>query len=193
MPLENTMIHLIGSPGAGKYTIARALVAKTGARLIDNHSIANVIFNVLNVDGITPLPPSVWVRVGRVRAAVFDAITNLSPPAMSFVFTNYIRGDDPADVAVFEEFLALAAKRGAAYVPVLLSCETPELLRRIVQPDRAARMKLIDPVEGARINDEIPPFETDHANVLRLDVTALAPDAAAATTIAWAERCAAAQ
>ena len=41
--MEPTIFHLLGSPGVGKYTIGKALAEATGARLVDNHSIANVI------------------------------------------------------------------------------------------------------------------------------------------------------
>ncbi len=87
-----TFFHLIGNPGVGKYTVGAELARLTGARLVDNHSIANVIFNVISPDGLTPLPAGIWERVGRVRAAVLDTIVHLAPPELSFVFTNYGRG-----------------------------------------------------------------------------------------------------
>lgn len=174
----------------GKFTIGSRVAALTGARLVDNHSIANVIFNVLDQDGVKPLPAGTWSYVAQVRAAVLDTLIHLSPAHLSFVFTNYMRGEDDAELAVFEELVAVAQIRGSAFVPVLLSCETSELVRRIDSPDRRARMKLIDPVQGAHINDEVPHFTTDHPNTLRLDTAQMAPGDAAATIVAWAERCA---
>lgn len=166
------------------------MAALTGARLVDNHSIANVIFNVLDQDGIKPLPAGVWPRVSQVRAAVLDTLIHLSPPHLSFVFTNYMRGGDDAERAAFEELAAVAEIRSSTFVPVLLSCETSVLVRRIGSPDRRARMKLLDPVLGTHFNDEVPHFTTDHPNTLRLDTSQITPDAAAAKIVTWAERCA---
>jgi hypothetical protein len=188
--VDRTIIHLIGSPAVGKYTIASRVARITGARLVDNHSIANVIFNLLDQDGVRPLPAGVWSHVSRVRAAVLDTLIHISPPELSFVFTNYMRGEDPAEYAAFEELVAVAEIRGSTFVPVILSCETPELVRRIGSPDRRERMKLIDPIQGAYLNDEVPHFTTKHPNKLELDTSRTTPDEAAARVVAWAERCA---
>ncbi len=180
-----TFFHLIGNPGVGKYTVGTELARLTGARLVDNHSIANVIFNVINPDGVTPLPEGIWERVGQVRAAVLDTIVHLAPPDLSFVFTNYLRGEDASEDAILEEFVAIAEVRKSTYVPVLLSCETSELVTRIVSEDRRARMKLIDPIQGAQMNDDFPRFETPHPNALRLDVTNTPPHETAQAIINW--------
>ncbi|MGH2634057.1 MAG: hypothetical protein ACRDG3_11655, partial [Tepidiformaceae bacterium] len=150
--LPSVVYHLIGRPGVGKYTIGVELSRLTGARLVDNHSVANVIFNLINPDGVTPLPHGVWSRVGQVRAAVIDTLINLAPRELSFVFTNFIRGEDAAEYAAFMELVDAAAARGSVFVPIVLSCDTGELVQRIVRPERRARMKLVDPVEGARLN-----------------------------------------
>ena len=189
--MPSIVYHLIGRPGVGKYTIGTEVARLSGARLIDNHSIANVIFQLLDVDGVRPLPDGVWARVGKVRAAVLDTLANLSPPELSFVFTNFIRGEDQEEYANYLEFVAVAAKRGSTFVPVVLSCETWELERRIVQTERKLRMKLVDPIEGARLNEETPQFRTDHPNLLELDVTRMPAVEAAAAIVAWGGRCAA--
>jgi len=188
--MRTTVYHLIGPPSVGKYTIAKELAALTGARLIDNHSVANVIFQVLNQDGIKPLPAGVWSYVGAVRRSVLEAVKHLSPPELSFVFTNYLRGGDPAEVAMFDDMVALAEFRGSVFVPVLIRCQTSELVRRVGSDSRRERMKLLDPVEAARLNDEVPPFATDHPNQFHLDSTHLSPGDAAREIAAWAETCA---
>ena len=184
--MPGTIFHLIGNPGVGKYTIGSALARQTGARLVDNHSINNVIFNLIDGDGVTPLPAEIWPRVAQVRAAVLDTIVNVSPPALSFIFTNFIRGEDDGEYAAFLEFVAVADARGSLYVPVLLSCETEELVQRIVRPDRRARMKMIDPIQGRRWNDDLPPFRTDHPNALALDVTRRIPAESVRAILEWA-------
>jgi hypothetical protein len=184
-----TIIHLIGTPGVGKYTVGKELAALTAARLVDNHAVANVIFNVLDQDGIKPLPKDVWQYVGAVRRSVLDAMMHLSPPYLSFIFTNYIRGGDAAEYALYLENVAVADVRGSRFVPVLLTCATSELVKRIGSESRRERMKLLDPIEGARLNDEVPRFETDHPNFMRLDTTRRPPAEAAKAIARWAESC----
>ena len=190
--MPSIVYHLIGRPGVGKYTIGSELAQLTGARLIDNHSIANVIFQLLAIDGVTPLPEGVWSRVDQVRAAVLDTLANLAPRDLSFVFTNFMRGEDAREYAHFMEFVAAAEHRASVFVPAILSCETGELVRRIVRPERKARMKLVDPIEGARYNDDTPQFQTDHPNLLELDVTRMPAGEAAAAVAGWGARCVAA-
>ena len=72
--MKPTIFHLIGTPGAGKYTIGKLLAEAAGARLVDNHSIANVIFGMLDQDGVKPLPAGTWPLVMRVRRTVLDAL-----------------------------------------------------------------------------------------------------------------------
>src|SRR3970282_972789 len=81
---ENSIIALIGKPGVGKFTIGSVLAQMTGARLVDNHSINNVIFNAIAADGVSQLPPEIWVQVGRVRAAVLETVATIAPRHLSF-------------------------------------------------------------------------------------------------------------
>ena len=106
--METTIYHLIGPPAVGKYTIGKELAARSGARLVDNHSVANVLFNLLDQDGVTPLPDAIWPLVGQVRAAVIETLLTVSPPDLSFVFTNFMRGEDEREYAVFLEMVAVA-------------------------------------------------------------------------------------
>jgi hypothetical protein len=185
--MRPTIFHLIGPPAVGKYTVGKELARLTGARLVDNHSIANVIFQVLDQDGIKPLPKGVWGRVRLVRDAVLDTMIHLSPRHLSFIFTNYLRGEDEAEKAIFEEMVGLAEIRESLFVPVVLSCRTEELVRRVGQASRRERMKLLDPIQATEMN-EGPRFETGHRNLLRLDVTELPPEESARQILAWAER-----
>lgn len=182
------MFYLVGMPAVGKYTIAKELAALTGARLVDNHSIANVIFNILGVDGIRPLPAGTFDYVGRVREVAVDAIRNLAPREVSFVFTIVLLGNDARDIAFFDEAVEIARERESLFVPVLLRCETPELMQRAANESRQERMKLIDPAAIANINDTYRQFETDHPNTLRLETTTTPPPESARRILAWAEQ-----
>ena len=185
--MQPTMFSLIGMPAVGKYTVAKELAAITGARLVDNHSIANVIFNLIAVDGVTPLPPGTFSHVGRVRATVMDMIADVAPRDLSYVFTIVLAGNNPAEQVIFDRMVEVAGLRGSLFVPVLLSCRTEELIERAATDSRIQRMKLIDPLKIAEMNDGLPQFETDHPNTLRLDTSDSPPEETARRILDWAE------
>lgn len=169
--LKNTIIVLIGFAGTGKYTIGRELCERTGARLIDNHLIANPIFSVVNADGVRPLPSGVWDKVKQIRRTVYQAIREISPPEMSFVFTVEWRTNNPADLKAFSDLAELAVERQSRFVPIRLICGVEELCRRVVDPGRVAMLKEIS-AELARkksLEDEV--LQVPHPNLRTLDVT----------------------
>jgi hypothetical protein len=150
VPLPPAIVHLIGYPATGKYTIATALVAAaraagTPAVLQDNHASGNLILSVLDGDGTQVIPPVVWERVGEIREIVYRTIEDLSPPDRSYVFTNVLKAGDPGDEAVVERLAALAAARSSIYLPVRLTCALDTILARVPDDDRRARHKWIDP------------------------------------------------
>ncbi len=167
----NTIIVLIGFAGTGKYTIGRELCARTGAKLIDNHLINNPVFSVLNIDGVTPLPVQVWDRVQEIRATVYRAILELSPPEMSFVFTLELRQSNPRDHDALQDLLELAAARESRFIPMRLICGVDELCRRVTDPARVAMLKEISPELARKKSLVEEVLNVPHANLRTLDVT----------------------
>ena len=193
-----TIFHLIGFPGAGKFTIAKHMAHLQDSHehrlvVVDNHYFNNTIFGVLDVDGIRPLDPRVWDHVRQVRDAVLETIRDLSPPTWSFVFTNVLFAGDAGDEAAPERLAALAEARGGPFVPVRLHCDVDELARRVVSPERKDRLKWID-AEGVRAiarSRALIPLPYRHA--LDLDVTGVAPEVAARRILDHAAATAASQ
>ena len=169
--LDNTMVVLIGFAGTGKYTIGRELCERTGARLIDNHLINNPIFRAINADGVTPLPFGVWDRVKEVRAAVYKAIRELSPPGMGFVFTMELRESKPEDHNAFRDLERLAAARQCRFIPIRMICGVEELCRRIADPARVAMLREISPELARKKFAEDSVLNVPHVNQRTLDVT----------------------
>ena len=50
--MNGTIIYLFGFAGCGKLTIAKAIQLKLDCILVDNHRINNVIFSLIDPDGI---------------------------------------------------------------------------------------------------------------------------------------------
>lgn len=189
---ETTVFHLLGHPGVGKLTVARALAARAkaqGTRLIvvDNHLTSLPILAVLDHDGSSALPEGTWELVGEIRDRVHRAICELAPPDRSFVFTNVVVESDPRGQRTIERVRAVARSRDARYVPVLLTCERAEHRRRIAASGREERHKWTDPdaVDAFVERERLVRPETF---MLELDVTALDPEAAAGTILATADR-----
>lgn len=177
--LQNTMVVLIGFAGTGKYTIGRELCRRTGAKLIDNHLINNPIFKVVNADGVTRLPAGVWDRVMDIRRNVYQAIRELSPPDLSFVFTMELRQSNPGDHQAFVDVEELAASRKSLFVPVRLICEVEELCRRVVEPSRVEMLKEISPEVTRKKSAEDSVLNNEHPNLRTIDVTSRSPEESA--------------
>jgi hypothetical protein len=177
--VENAVIHLLGAPGAGKYTIAQKMTQLADLRLVDNHLINNILFSIVRADGKTPLPVGIWDRVATIWDVVADTMVHLCPPHSGFVLTNALFEGDVEDRKHMEKMRQVAAHRKGAYVPVrLLIGDVEEHRRRIMSPIREQRMKEMNPSAAARYAaKEI--LKTGLAEELTLDISAVpAGDAA---------------
>ncbi len=179
------IVHLLGFPGVGKSTIARALATQAksaGVKLVvvDNHQTSNVVLGVVQADGVHAVPPGVWARVAEIREIQYRAIEELSPPEWSFAFTNVLVESDPMSSIVIARLTDLALARSTNYVPVMLNCNPLELRRRVPSPDRVGRHKWIDP-------DAVAAFASSERLVrpssptIDVDVTDLSIDESART------------
>lgn len=181
------IVHLLGFPGTGKRTIGAALVdlvPRDDHRfvLVDNHLTSRSVLAALDTDPTVPIDPQVWTYVSDLRVHVLAAIEAMAPPGWSYVFTNYVVRDVPSES--IPRLQALAARRSSAYVPVVLHCDEDELRDRVVGPDRAAHHKWVDPdgvLADVAARELVRP---DSPHLLDLDVTALAPTAAAEQVLA---------
>lgn len=183
---------LFGYPATGKRTIARELdrlIRDRGgeSRLVDNHYVNNPVFNLIQADGITPLPRAAWARVAEVRNALAETIETLSPRDWSFIFTNHLV-DEEEDREWFGRLEQIARARGNRFVPVRLLCELEELVQRVQAPDRPGLKKLIDPDWLRQHYGQPEVFDPGHPAMLTLDVTDLVPEEAAHEILEHATR-----
>jgi dephospho-CoA kinase len=167
------VIHINGWPGSGKLTIARHLAERLGARLADNHTLINPAEALFARSD--PLYRSLR---SAVRQSVFEHLEK-APGEQSFVFTDAL-SDDAADTRAFEDCAALARKRGARFVAVVIDCDVEENLKRLTRAGRRKLHKLTDPdvLLGLRRAHRLLRGKSDQ--LIEIDVTALGADEAAA-------------
>jgi hypothetical protein len=186
MRIENTIIHLLGFPGAGKYTVAQEIVrqAEGSIRLVDNHLINNPLFSLIRQDGKTKLDPRIWLNVRKIWDAVTDTMVNIAPRDFSFVLTNALIEGDEDDRNHMEKIRGVATARGGEYVPVrLLVSDVDEHIRRITSASRSTRMKETNPEAPTRYaTREV--LKTGDAREMTLDITQLGADEAAKRVLA---------
>lgn len=179
--------QLLGFPGTGKYTVAREIVAQLEARgepaaLLDNHATANLVWSL--VPEARRFDAEVMGRMKELRGVLLEAARDLTSPDHSLVFTNFV--PSRAEGSVLDPHRNLARHLGRPLVAVVLRCDAEEVLRRVPNPDRAARLKLVDPVVARRVIDagmSLP----DWPELVDLDTTRLSAAETAARVIAMAD------
>lgn len=188
------IIHLNGFPGTGKLTIARKLVEQlnrdfekqlssgstspTRAKLVHNHLLIDPAAAVLERS-----QPGYNELRTAIRQAVFTTLVNESSTYETiYVFTDWQSGNAVGS-GVCEEYLAMAKARGSQFVPILITCDEQENVRRIQGVERAISTKLTDSELLVQWRQEVDPppvylFKDEQAR-LELDVTRLSPEQAA--------------
>jgi hypothetical protein len=185
-PPNGKFIYLLGIAGCGKLTIAKAIQRRRDSIIVDNHHINNVIFALIDPDGVTPLAPEVWNQVSRVRTAVLDTIRDLGKPGRTFIFTNELLDGVQRHLEVFQQVQQTALERGAALSVVRLLISPDEAARRATGPGRAEAYKDVNPVEAKRKASEAVVLRPPGLQSLDLDVTSLTADQAAEQILAYA-------
>jgi hypothetical protein len=176
--MNNVIVYLIGPPGVGKYSTGKLLAERMPAKLLDNHYWCNPIFEIIEPDGRTPLPPAVWDRTNAVLTAVLETVATLAPPDRNYVFTHAIwdDGGHPLDFMIAGQILTVAERRKARALVVRLSCGAAQLSGRIAAEERAKRLKTTDVGQAERLA-ALQPLNLNHDWIVDLDTTGLRPAA----------------
>ncbi|GAB7322481.1 hypothetical protein MBLNU13_g03418t1 [Cladosporium sp. NU13] len=188
------IIHLNGFPGTGKLTIARKLVEKLNREYEQqhpsqsaNHIRAKLVHNHLLIDPAGAVlersQPGYNELRTAIRQAVFTTLINESSTYETiYVFTDWQSGNAVGS-GVCEEYLAMAKARGSQFIPILVSCEEQENVRRIQGVSRAISDKLTDSELLVQWRQEVDPppvyLFSDQGARLELDVSSLTPEQAA--------------
>jgi hypothetical protein len=126
------LLLLHGAPGAGKYTVGKAILELVEGRLFDNHVAIQFARSIYDFGH-----PSFWPLVWEARYAALRSATKAGEPllmtTMCFAY--------PDDIGYVEQYeRAIGAE--AEILPVFLNCTMDELERRVTSPDRSAMGKI---------------------------------------------------
>lgn len=164
---KTVIVYLIGRPGTGKYTISKEL-AKSGFLICDNQLINNSIFSVSGYDGFTEVSEYAWECIKKIRDVVFEYLEDKTEH--SYILTNVLYEESQGDRDLYNQVKDLAQKRGSLFIPVRLTLNQEEHLRRITNPSRKERFKTIDPQEMHHDKEILVIADT---NALEIDVSFL--------------------
>lgn len=170
MPLENTIIYLIGFAGVGKFAVAKELAKLADFRIVHNHLVNDPVMNI----AVSPneMPIYMWDQIKKIRDIVYNTIEKYSPNEMNFIFTNVLIDKDSGDSELYNQTKELAEKRGGNFFPVKLYVSKEEHLKRVISPERQASFKAsypeyLEEIEGIDI------LKIKHKNLIEIDTTKL--------------------
>ena len=83
----------------------------------------------------------------------------------------------------------MASEKGAIFIPVRLLVSLKENQKRIIQPDRKARLKTMKPHLPAEMAQNNTVLNTNHPHELTLDVSDISAKEAARIILAHAQQC----
>ena len=189
------IIHLNGFPGTGKLSIARKLVEKLNLDFIKHNTTdsgtttrAKLVHNHLLIDpagAVLDRTQTGYQQLRKaIREAVFSSLVNEETTYDTiYVFTDWQSGDDVGS-GVCKEFLTMANARGSQFIPILITCDERENVRRIQGTERAvSSTKVTDSellLQWRREVDPPPVYQfSDNEARLELDVTDLSAEQAA--------------
>ncbi|UPK04659.1 AAA family ATPase [Bradyrhizobium sp. 170] len=154
------LLFLHGSPAVGKLTVAKALLRIVPGRLMDNHAAIDLALTIFDFGA-----PGFWELVHDVRCSAFNAAAEHRVPLLVTTFCYA----EPEDRVQFGQFEVIVQRRGAKLLPVFLHCSREEALRRVGNPDRVARRKIISGEHLIRDLDRYDLTTVPRPDCLKLD------------------------
>ena len=115
------IVLLFGRPGAGKFTVGRALAEETGFRLLHNHAIIDLVESIFPFGSVefVRLREELWLHVVDAAVAAGESVILTFAP----------------EATVTDDFISALASRGELRL-IELRCAPEELERRLGDESR---------------------------------------------------------
>lgn len=157
---KHKVILFNGLPGSGKLTIAELLAKKTGAKVLDNHYVNNLIFNVKEFED--DVPSFIWDFIDRTKVDLYNTLSKL-PQTEDYILTGCLMTTDKTSLPIAEKF---AKDLNSEFIVINLVCNQAKILGRINSPERKNRKKLTDiEVYKKVIDDSFMMFPKDSVSI----------------------------
>ena len=154
------LLFLHGAPAVGKLTVAKALLRLVPARLMDNHAAIDLALTIFEFGA-----PGFWELVHDVRLSAIEAAAEHGVPLLVTTFCYA----EPEDREQFGQIEEIVQRHGGELLPVFLHCSREEALRRVGNPDRVERRKLISGEHLIRDLDRYDLTAVPRPDCLKLD------------------------
>ena len=175
------LLLVLGPPAVGKMTVGMAVAARTGLRLFHNHHTIDLVRRFFEFG-----TPAFHRLVGEFRRRIMEEVAASDLPGL--IFTYVCAFDEPRDLDAVERFADIFRARGGRVLFAELAATQEERLRRNETELRLrekgfqrdvprSRQFLLHADASYRLNSA---GEFDgRADYIKIDNTALAPDAVA--------------
>jgi hypothetical protein len=154
------LLFLHGAPSVGKLTVAKALLRIVPGRLMDNHAAIDLALTIFEFGA-----PGFWELVHDVRRSAMNAAAAHGVPLLVTTFCYA----EPEDREQFGQIEEIVQRDGGELLPVFLHCSREEALRRVGNPDRVERRKIISGEHLIREFDRYDLTAVPRPDCLKLD------------------------
>lgn len=173
--MGKTLIYLIGFPSSGKLTTAKELCKIIDAVIVSNNLFNNIIFKIVKLRN-AEVTSELWEKIFAVRENMLSMLEKHYIESKHYIFTNELIDGDPYNQRLYNSVVNLSKKVGVEILPVVLHCNSEELVKRVQSEERYQENKTTDSdfaikkIEGKRLFVPEGAFEIDNSNLSAKEV-----------------------
>ncbi|MGL9717425.1 MAG: AAA family ATPase [Wolbachia sp.] len=173
--MSRTLIYLIGFPGSGKLTTAKELCKIIDAVIVSNNLFNSIIFEVVELRN-SEVTDDLWEKIFAVRENMLAMLREHHIKSKHYIFTNELIDGDPYDQKLHKSVVNLSKKMGVEILPVVLHCNSEELVKRVQSEERHQENKITDSdfamkkIKGKRLFAPEGSFEIDNSSLSAKEV-----------------------
>jgi len=175
--LQNTAVYLIGFAGTGKYTIAKELAKLDDFKLVHNHLVNDVIFDVVQ-EFEKDAPEEIWEQIAKVRNIMLETIEKHADKELNYIFTNELTNKRSSDRELFRKIENIFNLRNSDFYPVKLIIDKEEHKKRLESKERKLSHKISDGKYADSLSN-VELLEVKNKNLIEINVSNLSAENAA--------------
>ncbi len=169
------IIYLIGFPGSGKLTIAKELCNIIDGVIVDNNLFNNIIFDMIDFRN-AEVTSEIWEKIFVIRENMLAILEKYHIESKHYIFTNELIKGDSYDQRVYNSVVNLSKKNECGDSPVVLYCNSGELVKRVQLKEREQERKITDSdfamrrIKGKKLFVPQGSLEIDNSNLSAKEV-----------------------